>query len=225
MLCSTFCVMTDVEAKQAEAEAEELASVERNATPAAEEAVVPPLSMAKLKLAERERAAKAIMEKTFSDRRELESFLVFEGGANTIRWRHGCPPTSLWKEAKLGDVQDSARMTPRNPAKLEQITRIIKATITKAGGKGEQESYLCLFYDETRVEVYVAAAGFDTARLTKFIFAYRAEKEEKMRVETARATGEQALLEAADEEARALRAAEAEGDAADAEGECKGDDA
>ena len=162
--------------------------------------------------------------KTFNDRRELESFLVFEGGANTIRWRHGCPPTELWKEAKLGDVQDSARCTPRDPANLEKITRIVKATITN-GLKGERESYLCLFYNETRVEVYVAASGFDTARLTKFIFSYREKKEERMRVETARATGEQALLEAADEEARALRAAEAEGDAADAEAECKGDDA
>ena len=85
---------------------------------------VPPLSMAKLEAAKRAAAAAAVMEKTFTDRQDLEAFLVFEGGANTIRWRHGCPPAALWKEAKLGDVADSARMTPRDPAKLDAVTRM-----------------------------------------------------------------------------------------------------
>ena len=176
---------------------------------------VPPLSMAKVEAAKRAAAAAAVMEKTFTDRQDLEAFLVFEGGANTIRWRHGCPPAALWKEAKLGDVADSARMTPRDPAKLDAVTRIIKATIVSDQGDAP-ESYLCLFYNETRAEVYVAATGFDTARLEKALAAYTVEKAERMRVETVRATAEQAQLEAADEEARALRAAEA-AEAADGE--------
>ena len=185
----------------------------KQATPDVPDAAVPPLSMAKLRKEERRRAAESVMDMTFADRRDLESWLYFEGGATVIRWRHGCPPGDLWDSVKLGQTERAEVCTPRDPNNLEQVTRIVKAKLVH---DGETDNYLCIFYNKTRVEAYVAAKGFETWRLEKALLAYSVQKEERMRVETARATGEQALLEQADEEARRIRAAEAEG-AADAE--------